>query len=59
MNDYDNECKTVEKLKNNGYVSQSFYDNYCEIHDDSVNISLNDTKFSYSYVVNNSNSDCG
>lgn len=54
INDYASKCNTVEKLKNNGYLSTTFYDKYKEdITGKSITITKNGNKYCYSYDGNN------
>lgn len=45
INEYNNMCNTVEKLKNNGYISITFYNKYEDIHGKNITIIKSNNKY--------------
>jgi len=49
VNNYSTLCNSVDKLKDNGYISITFYNKYEDIHGKSVTITKKNNKYCYKY----------
>ncbi len=48
-NNYNTICNTVQNLKDNGYISTTFYEKYPDIQNDTISISQTNYKYNYTY----------